>query len=37
MMKQNNIAENQSITNIQLKNFIVRIKQDPTYYKLGLV
>ena len=37
MMKQNNIAENQVITNIQLKNFIIRIKQDPIFCKLGLV
>ena len=29
MMKQNNMSENQLITNIQLKNFNVRIKQDP--------
>jgi hypothetical protein len=37
MMKQNNIAENQSITNIQLENFNVRTKQDPTFNWLGLV
>jgi len=37
MMKQNNIAENQSIMNIQLKNFIVRTKQNPTFYRLGFV
>jgi hypothetical protein len=36
-MKQNNIAENQLITNIKLKNFIVRIKHDPTCKKLGHV
>ena len=31
MMKQNNMAENQLIANIQLKNFNVRIKQDPAF------
>lgn len=37
MILRNKITENQLIKNIQPEDFNVRIKQDPPFYRMGLV